>query len=239
MDVPLSIPSVLKLVDLMESFGDLVKRLRTAKGFTQDTLGKAIGATQGYVAAIESGKKTNVGAPIMARLADALDADLSELTRAMVESAKKPAHLKVHRTASDRVLTPIVSVVPAGRPVKVEDIADEWIDLGDQFQEEGLVAYRVSGLSMLEEHIVDGDLVVVHPQEVADNGQVVVASINGELTLKKLFVDDAGRCWLRPRNRHMSIEAIELTEANDPRILGVYRGLTRRDGKGRRKPKRK
>jgi len=86
-------------------------------------------------------------------------------------------------------------------------------------------ALRVRGHSMIDDNIEDGDIIVVEKRESAENGQTVVAMINGEqVTLKKFYVERDG-IRLQPANPEM--EPIILKN-EDIQILGIVTGVIRR-----------
>ena len=100
---------------------------------------------------------------------------------------------------------PWVGKVTAGQPIlAIENIEDYLIIPNDlAAQEEDLFALRVQGESMIEAGILDGDIVVVHSQEQAENGDIVVALIDDEATLKRIFYED-GHVRLQPENHAMA-----------------------------------
>ena len=100
---------------------------------------------------------------------------------------------------------PLVGKVTAGQPIlAIENIEDYLIIPNDlAAQEEDLFALRVQGESMIEAGILDGDIVVVHSQEQAENGDIVVALIDDEATLKRIFYED-GHVRLQPENHAMA-----------------------------------
>jgi len=84
---------------------------------------------------------------------------------------------------------------------------------------------RVRGDSMIEAQIADGDLAVVRPQSTADNGDIVVAMLDGEATLKR-FYQEEGQIRLQPENSRM--QPIILSAADgDVTILGKVTGIIR------------
>lgn len=100
---------------------------------------------------------------------------------------------------------PLVGKVTAGAPIlAVENIEDYLVvprDLVGQ-EKNNLFALRVQGESMIEAGILDGDIVVVRSQEQAENGDIVVALIEEEATVKRIFYED-GHVRLQPENRAM------------------------------------
>jgi repressor LexA len=100
--------------------------------------------------------------------------------------------------------------IAAGTAIEATEIPDEYIDLMDGMSFGGEVfALRVKGTSMIEDHIVDGDVVIVRRQQTADNGDTVVALLTdgtnerGEATLKRFYREKGGKVRLQPRNPAM------------------------------------
>ena len=89
------------------------------------------------------------------------------------------------------------------------------------WDEPGCFALRVRGDSMINAAILSGDLVVVRPQQTADDGQIVVARIGDEATVKRLS-RKKGQIWLLPENP--DYEPIDGTEAE---IIGIVRAVIR------------
>ena len=87
--------------------------------------------------------------------------------------------------------------------------------------EPGCFALRVRGDSMINAGILSGDKVVVRPQQTADDGQIVVARIGDEATVKRLRRRN-GVVWLMPENDNY--DPIDGTEAE---IIGIVRGVVR------------
>jgi repressor LexA len=116
----------------------------------------------------------------------------------------------------------LVGRIAAGQPVEAIEHTDEltfseWTDNGDRF------ALRVFGDSMIDEHIADGDFVIIKRQGEAHDGQIVaVRDEEGEATLKKLY-REKNRFRLEPANR--SMKPIFRDHVN---ILGVLVGVVRK-----------
>ncbi|MFA5936586.1 MAG: transcriptional repressor LexA [Candidatus Paceibacterota bacterium] len=104
--------------------------------------------------------------------------------------------------AKQTIEIPILGAIAAGQPIEAIEIPDETITITrDEISQQGKhYALRVQGSSMIDEGIFDGDIVVIRKQEVAENGQTVVAVIDdNEATLKKLYREN-GRFRLQPAN---------------------------------------
>src|SRR4051794_6109062 len=116
----------------------------------------------------------------------------------------------------------LVGRIAAGQPIEAveqdeELLFNDWTGTSDKF------ALRVSGNSMIEEHIADGDYVVIHRQKNARDGQIVaVRDDDGEATLKKFFKERA-RVRLEPANKTMKPIYRDRVD-----ILGVLVGVVRK-----------
>ena len=99
---------------------------------------------------------------------------------------------------------------------------DERVDFGEMFDKKNLFALKVSGDSMIEDAIADGDHVIVRKQRSARKGQIVVAITDeGEATLKRWY-PEANRVRLEPANSTMKPIYVR-----DAKILGVVVGVVR------------
>lgn len=108
---------------------------------------------------------------------------------------------------------PLVGTVRAGQPeAAVEDIQG-YVSVDPAWLKgEGNFLLRVKGDSMVEAGIFDGDLALIAPQPTAENGQIVVALVDGEATLKRFSMDET--CIrLLPENKHMQPIVIRKGEA--------------------------
>ncbi|HVB96240.1 MAG TPA: transcriptional repressor LexA [Chloroflexota bacterium] len=110
---------------------------------------------------------------------------------------------------AERVSVPVMGQIAAGAPIEaVEGHAERVTLTQDLVPTEGVFALRVRGKSMIEDLIDDGDLVIVRPQDTADNGAIVVALINdgpgteGQVTLKRIY-REKDRVRLQPANATM------------------------------------
>ena len=112
---------------------------------------------------------------------------------------------------------PVIGVVTAGLPILAVENQEGTIP----WTEAGCFALRVRGDSMINAGILEGDKVIVRPQQSADNGQIVVARIDDEATVKRLLRRN-GQVWLMPENDNYS--PIDGTNAE---IIGVVRGVVR------------
>jgi len=132
-------------------------------------------------------------------------------------------------SGSDRsVSLPLYGAIAAGSPIEVFDqkVEPESVTVPDVLTKKGdNYVLRVKGSSMVDEGIHDGDFVVVHRREDAQNGEMVDALVSGEATLKRFYREGDGRIRLQPAKVQMSpIFARE----EDVKVQGVVVGLMRR-----------
>lgn len=133
-------------------------------------------------------------------------------------------------TGSRTIRVPVMGQIAAGEPLEVLDSVDDHLDLPPDLADEGCYALRVRGQSMIDDHIDDGDLVVIRPQDTAPNGSIVVALVTdgaterGAATLKRLYREH-GRVRLQPANA--ALEPIYV-DAGSLLVQGVVRAIIRR-----------
>ena len=122
------------------------------------------------------------------------------------------------------VMLPVVGRVAAGVPITAsENLEDTFILPAGFVRRSGAFMLRVKGDSMVDAAILDGDLIVVNPRPTAENGEIVVAMIDGEATVKRFF-RESGRIRLQPENREMApIYADDVTVVG--RVEAVVRKL--------------
>ncbi|MHB1135188.1 MAG: transcriptional repressor LexA [Coriobacteriia bacterium] len=120
---------------------------------------------------------------------------------------------------------PLVGQVAAGSPILAAENIEATLPLPASFAGEETFILRVKGESMIDAGILDGDYVVVRQQSTASNGEIVVAMINEDATVKRFFRED-GRIRLQPENR--SMEPIYADAHADFAVLGKVVALFRR-----------
>ncbi|NYI37664.1 transcriptional repressor LexA [Aeromicrobium tamlense] len=118
---------------------------------------------------------------------------------------------------------PMVGRIAAGGPILAEQRVEEVMPLPRSLVGDGtLFLLEVKGDSMVEAAICDGDYVVIRQQQVAENGEIVAAMIDGEATVKTLSRKD-GQVWLLPQNA-----AYEPIDGTDAQIIGKVTAVLRR-----------
>lgn len=142
---------------------------------------------------------------------------LAEQGEILLEEGRKRAIALPVNPEAGRV--PLIGTVAAGQPILAAENIQGWLPWEggrDWF------ALRVKGESMKDAGILPGDTVIVRPQPRAENGEIVVALLGDEATVKRLSVHGA-EIWLMPEN-----EAFDPIDGREASILGVVRGVLRR-----------
>jgi repressor LexA len=123
----------------------------------------------------------------------------------------------------DLVYIPLLGNITAGKPIECVE-THQRVNVPSKMVRKNSYALKVTGHSMIDDNIQDGDIIIVEKREWAENGQSVVALINGEqVTLKKFYIDADG-IRLQPANPDM--EPIRLKN-EEVQVLGVVTGVLR------------
>jgi len=139
-----------------------------------------------------------------------------------VTQLPRPVKEQVARHAVD---LPLMGRIAAGQPVEAIE-NPETISLGDFVRGGNVFVLAVKGDSMVDDHILEGDYIIVEQTENANNRDIVVALVGGEdATLKRFFREPNGKVRLQPANAKM--EPIVLP-AKDVKIQGRVIGILRR-----------
>ena len=118
---------------------------------------------------------------------------------------------------------PLVGHVAAGSPILAEENIEDYVDVPELAGgDEGEFVLTVRGDSMKNVGIMEGDDVVVRPQEIADDGEIVVALVGEEATVKRFF-READHVRLQPEN-----ETMEPIRTREARVIGRVVGVLRK-----------
>ena len=130
---------------------------------------------------------------------------------------------RAKRTISSESGLPLIGQVAAGEPILAEENIEEYLEVPDVIGgEDGDYILQIRGESMKDAGIIEGDYVIVRPSDDANNGEIVVALIGEEATVKRIF-REKDHIRLQPENEEM--EPIITTEA---RVLGKVVGVFRK-----------
>jgi repressor LexA len=198
----------LKLTKRQQEIFDFVKRYRSEHGYppTVRDIGKAIGLTSSSTVHAHLANLEKLG--VLRR-----DPTKPRAIEVLVDKAKAAA-------ATSGL--PLVGQVAAGQPVLAEENIEEYVAVppiagGD----DGQFVLRVQGDSMKDVGIYERDYVIVRSQDTAENGEIVVALVGEEATVKRFF-REKDHVRLQPEN-----EALEPIRSRDVQLLGRVVGVCR------------
>ncbi|MCD6109779.1 transcriptional repressor LexA [bacterium] len=128
------------------------------------------------------------------------------------------------RLESESVKLPLLGFVPAGGPILTEEYIDSWYDVGPDIakKQEGFFLLKVIGDSMINAGIFEGDIVVVDSEKTPRNGNIVVALVDNQNTVKRYSVSD-GVKYLKAENPEYS----DIYPEHELIIQGTVTGLIR------------
>jgi len=139
--------------------------------------------------------------------------------------SNKARSIRVVPEEKDRSTVPLLGYIAAGQPIEAVETPEE-VEIPEYLLKQGEhYVLEVEGESMIDNHIQSGDRVIIQRQDHANNGETVVALIDGENATLKQFYREGRRIRLQPANR--SMEPIYVDESR-LRIQGILVGLIRK-----------
>ena len=145
---------------------------------------------------------------------------LDRMKQFRLSGALPPGARVPDSTAVKQVLPLFSHKVPAGFPSPADDYVDQRLDLNSHLVDHPAATFyvKVQGESMIGASIHDGDMLVVDRALEPVDGKIVIASVNGELTVKRLKISEEG-VWLMPENP--AYPPLKISEGLDCVIWGV------------------
>lgn len=144
--------------------------------------------------------------------------------KGFIQRESKPRGIKIMGGARLKsVLLPFLGYIAAGAPIEVVEEEEEMEVPAALVGRKPCYVLQVKGNSMIEDHILDGDLIVVERCETADDGEVVVALVNREAATLKRMYREKNRVRLEPANSNMKPIYVK-----DVAVQGKVRGLFRK-----------
>ncbi|KAA6232596.1 helix-turn-helix domain-containing protein [Chlorobium phaeovibrioides] len=232
-------------MDTVSTLGMRIRRVRRHYGLRQEEFGKKIGISGNRVSEIEN-NKGGTSASVLEELCRSFpvshewlltgngsmlrNKETGEESKGISErltllESRIGWIINVHEN-DDRepslISVPLYSsAVPAGMPAVAAEEVETYLDFPRSWTggRKNVYALKVSGDSMMDIGIMPGDTLLVESRETARDGQVVIASLNSEVTVKTLCISDGGHVSLAPENR--KYRPIPVTPESDFRIMGV------------------
>ena len=192
-----------------------IKELRKINKITQDKLSKSLKIARSTLAMYEIGKSEPDQATLI-KIADYFGVSVDYVLGHDVSEEEKRIQAIGGFNVPDKYIIPVVGQVVAGKPVESPENIEGYVYI-EQKNAQDYFALRVSGDSMINAGILPGSLLIVHKQNTANNGDIIVASIDGESTVKR-YKENAGAVFLMPENSAYS--PILITEKTAFYIFG-------------------
>jgi repressor LexA len=141
-----------------------------------------------------------------------------------IEVTQLPKPVREQVMDRHTVELPMAGRIAAGRPLEAVE-GSETFSLGEFARAGSNFVLQVKGNSMIEDHIMDGDFIVVEPSQVANPGEIVVALVGGDdATLKRFYRESGGKVRLQPANSEMQPLIYQAAEVKiQGRVVGVLR----------------
>jgi repressor LexA len=216
---------LMDLTKRQQEIYDFIRRYAAEHGYppTVRDIGKAVGLASSSTVHAHLANLEKLGLlrrdPSKPRAIELLGRMRDELGGA-VESAVGVAVGSVRNAITPGL--PVVGNVAAGQPILAEENIEDYVQVPQVAGgEDGEYVLRVRGESMKDIGILEGDYVVVRPQDTAQDGEIVVALVGEEATVKRFF-READHVRLQPENA-----AMEPIRTQDVRVLGRVVGLFR------------
>lgn len=147
-----------------------------------------------------------------------------------IEKDDTPRGIKLLSSVKERLQSnefklPLLGMVPAGGPVLTEEYIEDWLNVGEDaiYRYKDSYLLRVTGDSMMDVGIYEGDILVVCGSVEAREGDIVVALVDNQNTVKRYMKDSKGRVYLKPENSNYD----NIYPEGNLCLQGVVTGLLR------------
>lgn len=189
----------------------LWKKRKKELHLTHDQLAEKSGISRRTIAGIFSGDP-NYSSPTL-NTVESIERALGIYTAPQI---KKDPVIQDEVEIDDMYPIPLLGRVVAGKPLEEQENLEGYVYVNYRPKEE-YFAVRVHGDSMINAGILDKSIIICHKQETAENGDIIVAMLNGEQTVKR-FKMNGNTCFLKPENPNY--DPIFVTENDEFIILG-------------------
>ncbi|MFC1616475.1 transcriptional repressor LexA [Patescibacteria group bacterium] len=150
--------------------------------------------------------------------------------KGFIEKDDTPRGIKLLESVKGKLIDsvsvnlPLLGFIPAGGPVLTDEYIQSWVNVGEDIAQgsDGLFLLKVTGESMVDAGIYEGDLVIVDSNKTSKNGDVVVALIDNQNTLKRL-IKEGGKMYLKAENKDYA----DIYPVEELVIQGVVKSLIR------------
>ena len=196
--------------------GERIKKIRQQNAISQTELANACKISKQTLYKYENNIITNIPFDKIELIADCLSTSPSYI---MGWAEYDLSNVKNIESMPEMVKVPLVGTIACGEPILAQENIEDYINMPEKTK--GTFALRCKGDSMINARIFDGDIVVVRKQDIAKNGEIVVALIDDEATVKRFYLEK-DHVRLEPENP--LFEPIITTRGS---VIGKVIGLIR------------
>ncbi len=203
------------------TMGQRIYALRKQRKMTQEDVAKRLGVAVQTVFKYEKGIVTNIPLDKLELLAKILDTTTTYITGWGSEDDVPSvgiAHLE-NIMSVDMVKIPLLGKIAAGEPIFAEEEHESYVEAGSKLKAD--FCLKVTGDSMINARIYDGDVVFIHKQPMVENGEIAAVIIDNEATLKRVYYyPEKNKLMLTPENPAYEPFVFMNEELANVRILG-------------------
>ena len=174
-----------------------IKELRKSKKITQEKMASHLNIARSTLSMYEINKSQPDNSTLI-KIADYFGVSVDHVLGRSTLEEEKCIQAIGGFNVPDKYLIPVVGQVVAGKPIESPENIEGYVYI-EHKNAQDYFALRVTGDSMINAGIVDGALLIVHKQTTANNGDIIVSSIDGESTVKR-YKENDGAVFLMPEN---------------------------------------
>ncbi|MBQ2934378.1 MAG: helix-turn-helix domain-containing protein [Clostridia bacterium] len=199
------------------NIGNLIKKLRTEKGYSQEQLGNMLGVQRAAVQKWECGTVKNLKRETIKKLSEIFDVPPSSF----IDADYMNFNNVISFPKMNRI--PLVGTIACGTPVLATENLDGEVTVPEEINAD--FALRCKGDSMIDARIMNGDIVYIRQQPTVENGEIAAVLIDEEATLKRVYLSENTITLVACNSKYQPF-VYTGEQLSDIRILGKAVGFT-------------
>ena len=199
------------------NIGNLIKKLRTEKGYSQEQLGNMLGVQRAAVQKWECGTVKNLKRETIKKLSEIFDVPPSSF----IDADYMNFNNVISFPKMNRI--PLVGTIACGTPVLATENLDGEVTVPEEINAD--FALRCKGDSMIDARIMNGDIVYIRQQPPVENGEIAAVLIDEEATLKRVYLSENTITLVACNSKYQPF-VYTGEQLSDIRILGKAVGFT-------------
>ena len=199
------------------NIGNLIKKLRTEKGYSQEQLGNMLGVQRAAVQKWECGTVKNLKRDTIIKLSEIFDVPPASF----IDTDYMNYNNIISFPKMNRI--PLVGTIACGTPVLATENLDGEVTVPEEINAD--FALRCKGDSMIDARIMNGDIVYIRQQPTVENGEIAAVLIDEEATLKRVYISEDAITLVACNPKYQPF-VYTGEQLSDIRILGKAVGFT-------------